>query len=138
MTRSRAKHTQAGIDSYRDVTVREGSSEYVFVEETGATFEALREVVRERQLPVVEEDPWHRRLSFRLGRSEHGGQIRALCAILDVGHGLSKLVVVCVNEKDGSVVAPDGSLPPLFMQIEHTLHTRWGWTRGFALPGRAG
>jgi hypothetical protein len=128
------KATRAGMDRSPGARVMEGSSEYVLVEGTGATFDALRDVLRERRLPVVEEDPWRRRLAFRPGRAEHGGQIKALCAIFDVGHGLSKLVVVCVDETDGSVVAPDDSLPGLFMQVEHTLHSTWGWTRGFALP----
>ena len=111
----------------------EGSSEYMVVARPGAAFEALREVVLERQLALVEEDVPYRRLAFRLGRPQDG-QIKALCTILDVGDGFSKLVVVCVDEADGSVVAPDASLTGLFIQVEHTLHTAWGNRRGVALP----
>jgi hypothetical protein len=111
----------------------EASSEYVVVAGPGAAFEALMDVVIERQLAVVEEDGLHRRLAFRLG-GPPGGQIKALCAILDIGYGFSKLVVVCVDEADGCVVAPDGSLAGLFMQVEHTLHTMWGNRNGVALP----
>jgi hypothetical protein len=110
----------------------EGSSEYIVVEGAEATFEALRDVVRERRLSVVEDDPPHRRLAFRLNHAQDGAQIKALCAILDLGHGLSKLVVVCFDEADGSVVAPDASLNGLFIHVEHTLHTASGKQRVLA------
>jgi hypothetical protein len=111
----------------------EGASEYVFVAEPGAAFGALRAVVLERRLAVLPEDALDRRLAFRpAGPAD--AQITALCAILDVGHGLSKLVVVCVDEADGSVVAPDPSFSGLFMHVEHTLHTAWGNRNGVALP----
>jgi hypothetical protein len=109
-------------------------SEYIVVRRAGATFEALREAVRERRLSVLEDDPRHLRLAFRLDGPQEGRQIKALCAILDVGQGLSKIVVVCVDEADGSVVAPDGSLQGLFMQVEHTLHTKRRTREVFAPP----
>jgi hypothetical protein len=112
----------------------EGASEYVVVEGTRATFEALREAVHERGLSVVEDDPRHLRLAFRLEGSQESGQVKALCAILDAGHGLSKLVVVCIDEAHGTVAAPDDSLTSLFIQVEHTLHTPRGKRMGFALP----
>jgi hypothetical protein len=103
-----------------------GSSEYVVMEGGEATFEALRDVVRERGLSVLEDDPQHLRLAFRLDQSQEGEQMKALCAILDFGHGPSKIVVVCVDEADGSVVSPDASLDGLFIHIEHKLHTTRG------------
>jgi len=100
----------------------EGASEYIVVAGTGAAFEALKAAVRERELPIVEDDPRHRRLAFRLGQPHESGQVNALCAILDAGHGLTKIVVVCIDVRDGNVVAPDASLEGLFMEVEHTLH----------------
>lgn len=101
----------------------EGASEYVVVGGATATFEALREVVGQRPLSVVEEDLRHRRLAVRFDEPQGGGQIKVLCAILDIGHGLSKLVAVCVDEANGSVMAPDATLTSLFIQVEHALQT---------------
>jgi hypothetical protein len=111
-----------------------GSSEYIVMEGAKATFEALRDVVRERGLSLLEDDPRHLRLAFRLDQSREGEQIKALCAILDLGHGFSKIVVVCVDEADGRVVSPDASLDGLFIHIEHTLHTTRGKQREFSHP----
>jgi hypothetical protein len=111
-----------------------GASEYIVVAGVAATFEALRESVRERNLSVVEEDPRHLRLAFLLDQPAAAEAIKALCAVLDVGHGLSKMVVVCLDEVSGSVVAPDASLDGLFFQVEHTLHTASGKCMGFVLP----
>jgi len=112
----------------------EGASEYIVVAGAGATFEALRDAVLEWELPIVEDDPRHRRLAFRLDRAHESAQTKALCATLDAGRGLSKIVVVCVDADDGSVVAPDAFLEGLFMQVEHTLHTTSGGHRAVALP----
>jgi hypothetical protein len=114
--------------------VMKGAREYIVVAGVDRTFEALREAVRQRNLSIAEEDPRHRRLAFRLDRPHEGELIKALCTILDVGHGLSKMVVVCVDDADGSVVAPDASLDGLFIQVEHTLHVAKGKRMGFALP----
>jgi hypothetical protein len=111
-----------------------GASEYIVVAGVTATFEALRRAVRERNLSTIEEDPRHLRLAFRLDQPAEGEVTKALCAVLDVGHGLSKMVVVCLDEVDGSVVAPDASLAGLFIQVEHALHTASGKRTGFALP----
>jgi hypothetical protein len=111
----------------------EGASEYVLVARTGVTFDALREAVGARGLPIVEDDARHRRLAFRLDRPRESGQTVALCAILDAGHGLSKIVVVCIDDQ-GGVVAPDPSLQGLFIQVEHTVHTVRGTQRVVALP----
>jgi hypothetical protein len=108
----------------------QGASEYIVAASPGATFEALREVLDERRLKVVEEDSRHLRLAFQLDRPQAGGQIEARCDTLSVVHGLSKLVVVCVDKADGSIVAPDASLTSLFIQVEHILHAarerQWG------------
>jgi len=111
----------------------EGASEYVVVAGPGATFEALREAVLDRELPILEDDPRHRRLAVRLAQPHESEQFKALCAILDGGHGLTKIVVVCVDQ-DGGVVPLDPSLQSLFMRVEHTLHTASGGRRAVALP----
>jgi hypothetical protein len=111
-----------------------GSSEYIVVAGVTATFDALSEAVRERNLSTIEEDPRHLRLAFRLDRPAEGEVTKALCAVLDAGHGLSKMVVVCVDEVDGSVVAPDAALDGLFIHVEHMLHTARGKRMGVALP----
>jgi hypothetical protein len=101
----------------------DGTSEYIVVNGVEATFEALRDAVHQRQLPVVEEDPQHLRLAFRLNVPHERVKTKVECAVIDVEHGLSELVVVCTDEVAGEVVAPDASLTALFMQVEHTLHT---------------
>jgi hypothetical protein len=111
-----------------------GASEYIVVAGVTATFEALREALRHRNLSMIDEDPRHLRLAFRLDQPAEGEVTKALCAVLDAGHGLSKMVVVCVDEVDGSVLAPDASLDGLFIQVEHTLHTAGGKRMGLALP----
>jgi hypothetical protein len=111
-----------------------GASEYIFVAGVATTFDALRKAVLERNLPVIEEDPRHLRLAFRLDQPAGAEVTKALCAVLDVGHGLSKMVVVCVDEMDGGVIAPESSLDGLFIQVEHTLHTAGGKRTAFALP----
>jgi hypothetical protein len=111
----------------------EGASEYVVVAGTGATFDALGEAVRTRGLSIVEDDARHRRLAFRLDQPPRSGQIVALCAVLDAGHGLSKIVVVCLDDQ-GGVAAPEPSLQGVFMQVEHTLHTVKGAQRVVTLP----
>jgi hypothetical protein len=103
-----------------------GASEYIVVAGVTATFDALREAVRERNLSTIEEDARHLRLAFRLDQPAEGEVTKALCAVLDVGHGLSKMVVVCVDEVAGSVIAPDAALDGLFIQVEHRLHTASG------------
>jgi hypothetical protein len=111
----------------------EGASEYVVLAGADATFEALREAVLVRGLRVVENDPLHRRLAFRLAQPHEGEQTKALCAILDGGRGLTKIVVVCVD-LGGGVAPLDPSLQGLFMQVEHILHTASGGRRAVALP----
>ena len=104
----------------------ENSVEYVVAAEAVATYEALSAVVRERQLTVVETDARHLRVSFQPATAGRSGDTKALCAVLDVGHGLSKVVAVCFDETDGSVVAPDGSLTGLFAQVERRLRGEIG------------
>jgi hypothetical protein len=111
-----------------------GASEYIVVAGVGPTFSALRGAVRERLLSVVEEDPRQLRLAFRLDHPQEGEVVKALCTVVDIGHGLSKLVVVCVDEADDRAVAPDAFLNGLFIQVEHTLHAAQGQWTGFALP----
>lgn len=112
----------------------EGAYEYIVVERPEAAFEALRRCVCDRQLPIVEDDPRHRRLAFKVGDPDAPREIKALCAVLDAGHGLSKLVVVCFDESNGSLVAPDLALSGLFMQVEHELHALVARRGGFSLP----
>jgi hypothetical protein len=97
----------------------EGARECVVAARVDATFEALRDAVRERKLSLVEEDQRHLRLTFRLDHLHEGRTVRALCAVLDIGDGRSKVVVVCVDDVDGSVTAPDASVDGLLAQLEH-------------------
>lgn len=102
----------------------EGASEYVFVGGPRATFDALSDVVGQRRLSVVEEDPRHRRLAVLLHEPHQNGRpIKALCTSIDLGHGLSKLVALCVDEASGDVVTPGATLMSLFIEVEHALHS---------------
>jgi len=111
-----------------------GSSEYVVVEGPCVTFEALRAVLDQRCLTVVEEDQGHLRLAFRFSDPHSSVRTRALCHVFDVGHGLAKLEVACIDERDGRLVAPDPSLTGLFMQLEHSLHAASGEQGRCVLP----
>ena len=112
----------------------EGAYEYIVVGRPEATFEALRDSVDDRNLPIVEDDPRHLRLAFRVGNPDLPREVKALCAVLDAGHGLSKIVIVCLDESDGNLVAPDLVLSGLFMQVEHELHASAQRHGGFSLP----
>lgn len=101
----------------------EGSKECVLEGRAVAIYEALEGVVRERQLEVVEADTRHVRLGFTLCSEEAAADTRCLCAVLDAGHGLSKVVVVCFHEAEGDIApAPDRFLDGLFVQVERNLH----------------
>jgi hypothetical protein len=114
----------------------DGASEYIVVNGLDETFEALREAVHQRHLQVVDEDPEHLRLAFRLEFPHEPVKTRADCSIMSVEHGLSELVVVCTDEVDGGVIAPDASLTGLFIQVDHTLHTPQGRQKVIPLPPR--
>ena len=66
----------------------ENSVEYIVAAGAVATYEALTAVVRERHLTVVEADARHLRLTFQRATAGRSGETKALCAVLDVGHGL--------------------------------------------------
>ena len=112
----------------------QGASTYVVMKGAEAAFAALRDAVHERELPLVEEDPEHLRLAFRLDVPHERVRIKAECAVVDVEHGFSEYTVVCTDEADGSVVALDPTLTSLFIQVEHRLHTARGTRRVTALP----
>jgi hypothetical protein len=99
----------------------EGSSKYVVAGRAVATYEALAAVVRERLLVTVQADVRHLTLAFRPdgeGWSEH---VAVLCAVLDAGHGLSKLVLVGVDQRDGGTVGLAGYPASLFAEVEQRL-----------------
>ena len=95
----------------------EGAYEYIVVGRPEPAFEALRDALCDRELPIVEDDDRHLRLAFTVGNPDVPREIKALCAVLDAGHGLSKIVIVCFDELNGNLVAPDLALSGLFMQV---------------------
>jgi hypothetical protein len=106
----------------------EHSLESVVAAGAVATYEALTAVVQGRHLTIVEADARHHRLSFESTVNGGSGETRALCAVLDVGHGLSKVVAVCFDEADGTVVTPDTGLQGLFVEVERRLQGEIGKT----------
>ena len=104
----------------------EGSSKYVVAGRAVATYEALAAVVRERLLVIVQADVRHLTLAFRPGGDEWGEGLTVLCAVLDTGHGLSKLVLIGLEEQDGSAVGLGGYPRRLFEDVERRLRSEAG------------
>jgi len=100
--------------------VQGSSREYALEGQAFATYDALEHVVRERYSRGVETDARHRRLSFNL---RPAAPITTRCAVLDAGHGVSKLVVACSDDVQGSAVtAPEELLDGLVVDVQRRLH----------------
>ena len=103
--------------------VQGSSREYALEAQAFATYDALEDVVRERRFEVVAADPRHRRLSFTLRSQQAAAGIEVRFAVLDAGHGVSKLVVVCSDDVLGSAVAaPEELLEGLVVDVRRRLH----------------
>jgi len=61
------------------------------------------------------------RPSFRPDGDE---PLTVMCAVLDAGHGLSKLVATGVDGEDGRIVSVDGYAPRLFADVERRLREK--------------
>ena len=99
----------------------EGAAEYVVAERAVATFDALTAVVDERRFAVVRSDPRHLTLAFRATGGAWSDGMTVTCAVLDAGHGLSKLVLAGVDGADGSLVGLGDWPPSLFADVERRL-----------------
>lgn len=99
----------------------QGSTEYIVAARPLAAFEALAAVVRDRALPVMRANERHLTIVFRPDGDE---PLTVMCAVLDAGHGLSKLVATGVDGEDGRIVSVDGYAPRLFADVERRLREK--------------
>jgi hypothetical protein len=99
----------------------EGAVEYVVAERAVATYDALAVVVEERGFGVVQTDLRHLTLVFRAGGGARSDHLTVMCAVLDAGHGLSKLVLVGVDPGDGSFIGLGDWPVSLFADVERRL-----------------
>ena len=99
----------------------EGATEYVVAERAVATYDALTTVVDERGCVVVQMDLRHLTLVFRAGGGSWSDDLTVMCAVLDAGHGLSKLVLLGVDPGHGSFVGLGDWPVSLFADVERRL-----------------
>lgn len=103
----------------------QGCSEYVVAARVEAAYDALTAVVRERLLVVVHSDVRHLTLTLR---PDGGGTSdrTVFAAVLDAGHGLSKLVLTGRDDRDGSTVDLADFPVRLFTDVELLLRSETG------------
>jgi hypothetical protein len=111
----------------------QGSVEYVVAGRAVATYDALTAAVRERLLVVVHADVRHLTLAFRPAGGEWGEGVTILCAVVDTGHGLSKLVLIGLSREGGSTVSLADYPLSLFADVERRLRSEAGARRVGAL-----
>ena len=104
----------------------EGAAEYVVAERAIATYDALTAVVDERGFVVVQADLRHLTLVFRAGGGAWSGDLTVMCAVVDAGHGLSKLVLVGVDPGDGGFISLGDWPLSLFADVERRLRDEAG------------
>ena len=103
----------------------QGCSEYVVAAGAVAAYDALTAAGRERLFVVVHSDVRHLTLTLRPG----GGESRDLlvfAAVLDAGHGLSKLVLTGRDNRDGSTIDLADLPVSLFANVERRLRSESG------------
>ena len=99
----------------------EGAAEYVVAGRAVATYGALAAVVGERGFAVVQSDVRHLTLAFRASGGAWSGDLTVMCAVLDAGHGLSKLVLAGSDGVDGSFFGLGDWPVGLFADVERRL-----------------
>jgi len=103
----------------------EGCSEYVVAARVVAAYDALTAAARERLFVVVHSDVRHLTLTLRPGGGERS-EMTVFAAVLDAGHGLSKLVLTGRDDRDGSTVDLAGFPASLFADVELWLRSGAG------------
>jgi hypothetical protein len=113
----------------------QGSSEYVVAARAVAVYDALTAVGRERHFVVVHSDGRHLTLALRPGDRERS-DLTVFAAVLDAGHGLSKLVLTGRDDRDGSTVGLADFPVSLFADIKRRLRHQVGARAGGPLVSR--
>ena len=103
----------------------EGCSEYVVAARAVAAYDALTAVVRKRRLIVVRADARHLTLALRPGDDERT-DLTVFAAVLDAGHGLSRLVLTGRYDRDGSTVGLADFPASIFAEVERRLRSEAG------------
>ena len=111
----------------------QGSSEYVVAARAVTAYDALTAAVCERHFVVVQADVRHLTLAFRPGGHDWGDGPTVLAAVLDAGHGLSKLVLTGRSGGDGRTVGLADAPVSLFADVERRLRSEAGDRRGGSL-----
>jgi hypothetical protein len=96
-----------------------GSAQYIVAAPTAAAYAALEDELRARGAVALEPDARHLRLTFRPGAGTAATGSLGRCAVVDVGHGLSKLVGIW-DDGGGSSASSD-VLDSLFVAVEQRL-----------------
>ena len=104
-----------------------GFSEYVLAARPVAAYEVLVTTVRERQAVVVRVDARHLTLAFRPGGFEWGEDTTVIAAVLDAGHGLSKLVLAGCD-RDGETFDLGDAPTTIFAEVEQKLRSGAGYS----------
>jgi hypothetical protein len=98
------------------------SSEYVVASRTTTAYEALLAVVCERQFPIVRSESRHLTVTFRPDSAECSETL-VYAAVLDAGHGLSKLIVTGRDEHGVAIVELADLPRGLFAEVERRLQS---------------
>ena len=101
------------------------ASEYVFAARAVAAYGAATAVARERLCVVIHSDVRHRTLTFRPGGAERC-DLTVFAAVLDAGHGLSKLVLTARDDRDGRTVDLADFSVSFFLDIARRLRSETG------------
>jgi hypothetical protein len=80
-----------------------GTFEYALAVRAVAAYTAVTAVVRQRLCVVVHSDVRYRTVTFRPWDAKRS-DLTVYAAVLDTGHGLSKLVLTARDDRDGSIV----------------------------------
>ena len=102
----------------------QGCSEYVVAARAVAAYDAVTAAVCERLFVVVRSDVRHLTLALRPGGER--SDLTVLVAVLDAGHGLSKLVLTGRDDRNGSTVDLTDFPVSLFADVERRLRSEVG------------
>ena len=95
--------------------------EYVVVAGPVEAYDALSAALRSAKVEILQADDRHLTVAFRTGEAEWGNDPTILVAVLDVGHGLCKFVLVARDGRDGGAVEVTEAPYLLFAEVEQIL-----------------
>ena len=123
-SRGNVRVAERGHSIRQGTGMMQGCSEYVVAARAVAAYDALTAAGRERLYLVVRSDVRHLTLTFRPGGER--SDLLVIAAVLDAGHGLSKLVLTGRDDRDGSTVDLADFPVSLFADVERRLRSESG------------